>query len=208
MNPPCKMGPQERFQIWHTRAMPAADDTTELLKALRRGDPQALDRLMPRVYDELHRIAHRELARRGGGGTLPTTGLVHEAYLKLVDQTRIDVQDRAHFLALAATAMRHIVIDYARARGTQKRGGSWRRISLDEAMLAAEERLAEVVELDEALTRLERFDERLCKVVECRFFGGMSVEETSTALGLAPRTVDRAWHKAKAWLYREMREAE
>jgi len=187
--------------------MPSPDDTTELFKALRGGDRRALDRLMPRVYDELHRIAHRELTRRGGGGTLPTTGLVHEVYLKLVDQTRIEVDDRAHFLALAATAMRHIVIDYARARGTQKRGGRWRRISLDDAMLASEERLAEVVELDEALKRLEQFDERLCKVVECRFFGGMGVEETATALGVAPRTVDRAWQKAKAWLYREMREA-
>lgn len=149
--------------------MPSTEATTELLLALRKGDRQALDRFMPRVYDELHRIAHRELARVGGGGTLRTTGLVHEAYLKLVDQTRVQVEDRAHFLALAATD--------------------------------------ELVRLDDALQRLERFDERLRKVVECRFFGGMTVEATAAALEVAPRTVDRAWKKSKAWLYREIHEA-
>jgi len=184
----------------------AAEDTTELLLALRRGDRQALNRLMPRVYDELHHIAHRELARVGGGGTLGTTGLVHEAYLKLVDGARVEVEDRTHFLALAATAMRHIVIDYARRRQTGKRGGGWRRISLDEGVPASEERFDELIELDEALQRLERFDEGLCKVVECRFFGGMNVEETAAALEVAPRTVDRAWRRAKAWLHREIHE--
>ena len=187
--------------------MPQSDDTTALLKSMREGDAGALDRLMPRVYDELRRIAHRELSRQRSDGTLPTTGLVHEAYLKLVDQTRVDVNDRPHFLALAATAMRHIVIDYARSQGAQKRGGGWVRISLAEAMPASAQRLAEVVELHEALERLERFDERLGQVVECRYFGGMTVEETATALGLAPRTVDRAWQKAKAWLYREIHAA-
>jgi RNA polymerase sigma factor (TIGR02999 family) len=186
--------------------MMSADDTTELLLALRGGDRRALDRLMPRVYDELRRIAHRELARRGGGGTLRTTGLVHEVYLKLVDQSRVEVADRAHFFALAATAMRHIVIDYARARRTQKRGGGWQRISLDDGVPASEERFDEMIELDDALKRLERFDGRLCKVVECRFFGGMSAKETALALAIAPRTVDRAWQKAKAWLYREIHE--
>lgn len=187
--------------------MSSTEGTTELLLALRRGDHRALDRLMPRVYDELHRIAHRELGRRRPGGTLRTSGLVHEAYLKLVDQTRVEVEDRAHFLALAATAMRHIVIDYARRQRTRKRGGDWQRISLDASVPASEERFAELLELDEALRRLERFDERLRKVVECRFFGGMTVQETAVALDVAPRTVDRAWRKAKAWLYREMHEA-
>lgn len=187
--------------------MRSGDDTTELLLALRQGDRGAFDRLMPRVYDQLHRIAHRELARRGGGGTLRTTGLVHEVYLKLVDQSRVQVADRAHFFALAATAMRHIVIDYARARRTKKRGGGWQRISLDDGVPSSEERFDEMIELDDALKRLERFDERLCKVVECRFFGGMSVQETATALDIAPRTVYRAWEKAKAWLYREIHEA-
>lgn len=190
-------------------ASPAmSDDTTELLLALRDGDRRALDRLVPQVYDELHRMAHRELARRGGRATLRTTGLLHEAYLKLVDSTRVQVDDRAHFFALAATAMRHIVIDHARARRTQKRGGSWRRVSFDDGLADPEKRFDEALELDDALRRLERFDERLCRVVECRFFGGMTVEETAAALGVAPRTVDRAWQKAKAWLYREIHEAQ
>jgi RNA polymerase sigma factor (TIGR02999 family) len=183
-----------------------SDDTTQLLLDLREGDRGALDRLVPRVYDELHRIAHRELARRGAGRTLRTTGLVHEAYLKLVDGSRVEVDDRAHFLALAATAMRHIIIDHARKVQAHKRGGDWRRISLDDALPVSEDRLEEMIELDEALKRLERFDERLCKVVECRFFGGLTVEETAAALGVSPRTVDRSWEKAKAWLYREIDE--
>ncbi|MDX1577522.1 MAG: sigma-70 family RNA polymerase sigma factor [Gemmatimonadota bacterium] len=187
--------------------MSSADDTTELLLALRGGDPGALDRLMPRVYHELHAIAHRELARRRPAATLRTTGLLHEAYVKLVNQSRLEVEDRAHFLALAATAMRHILVDHARSRRTAKRGGGWRRISLDEAVPVSDDRLEELIELDEALRRLERFDERLWRVVECRFFGGMTVPETAAALDLAPRTVDRAWQKAKAWLYREIHEA-
>ncbi len=127
--------------------------------------------------------------------------------MKLFDQTRVEVDDRAHFLALAATAMRHIVIDYARSRATQKRGGGWQRVSIDEELLGSNERLTEVLELDEALRRLERFDGQLSKVVECRFFGGMTVGETASALGVSRRTVDRAWQKARAWLYREIHEA-
>lgn len=187
--------------------MPPSEDTTELLLALRRGDRDALDHLMPRLYDELHAIAHRELSRRRGGATLRTTGLLHEAYLKLVDRSRVRVEDRSHFLALAATAMRHILIDHARSRRTRKRGGGWWRISLDEDVAVADDRLAELIELDEALERLERFDARLCRVVECRFFGGLTVAETGAALDLSPRTVDRAWQKAKAWLYQEIHEA-
>lgn len=188
--------------------MPPTDETATLLRALRSGDSGALGRLMPVVYEELHRIAHRELHRRAAGATLQTTGLVHEAYLKLVDQSRVDVEDRAHFLALAATAMRHIIIDYARERAAQKRGGAWRRIPLDRLTAASDERSADLLELHEALERLERFDERLGRVVECRFFAGMTVEETAAALQVAPRTVDRAWQRAKAWLYRELHEAE
>ena len=123
--------------------MTSSEDTTELIRALRT-DGRVLDQLMPRVYGELHRIAHRELARRGVGDTLRTTGLLHETYARLVDRTRLDVEDRAHFLALAAKAMRHIVIDYARSRKTLKRGGDWKRVSLDEALLAHEEGLAEL----------------------------------------------------------------
>jgi RNA polymerase sigma factor (TIGR02999 family) len=187
--------------------MPSDEDTTELLLALRAGDSRALDRLVPRVYDELHRIAHRALAARRGAATLRTTGLVHEAYLKLIDRSRIEVEDRGHFLALAATAMRHIVIDRARKRQAQKRGGDRRRVPLDEDVVWSETRASDLIELDEALGRLERFDERLSRVVECRFFAGLSVEETALAMRLAPRSVNRAWRKAKAWLYREMNEA-
>jgi RNA polymerase sigma factor (TIGR02999 family) len=185
----------------------SAPDTTDLLLALGKGDRGALDQLMPQVYQELRRIAHRELAKGRPGRTLQTTGLVHEAYLKLADQERLAVRDRAHFLAVAAKAMRHIVIDYARSRDTLKRGRGWSRVSLDEARLPAEARLAELIQLDEALTRLRRFDERLHEVVQCRYFGGMTVEETALALDMAPRTVDRVWQRAKAWLYREMYEA-
>lgn len=187
--------------------MPPTDDTTQLLLALRQGDNRALDRLVPLVYEELLRIAHRELARRGGGQTLRTTALVHEAYVRLVDQTRVSVVDRAHFMALAATAMRHIVIDYARKQQSQKRGGGWKRISFGDAVPTSGERLEEIIELDEALRRLERFDQRLREVVECRFFGAMSIRETATALAVSPRTVDRLWQRARAWLYREIHEA-
>lgn len=187
--------------------MSPSDETTDLFLAMRKGDSGALDRLMPRVYDELHRIARRELARRGRRVTLRTTGLIHEAYIKLVDQTEVRVDDRAHFFALAATAMRHIVIDHARARRTRKRGGEWRRVSFDDALPASEEKPDTLIALDRALERLGRFDERLPRVVECRFFAGLTIPETAAALGVSPRTVDRAWQKAKAWLYREIHEA-
>lgn len=187
--------------------MSSSLDTADLLAAMRGGDQDALDRLVPRVYAALRRIAHRELTRRNGERTLRTTELVHEAYLKLVDQTRVEVADRAHFLALAAKVMRHVVIDYARKRRTLKRGGGWKRISLDRALPATDERLADLVDLDDALRRLETFDDQLHRVVECRYFGGMTVQETAAALNVAPRTVDRAWQKAKAWLYREINEA-
>jgi RNA polymerase sigma factor (TIGR02999 family) len=183
-----------------------SSDTTDLLLALREGDRDAHDRLTTRLYDELHARAHRELARRSGGSGLRTTALLHETYLRLVDQRRVDVADRAHYLALASTAMRHILIDHARSRGARKRGGDWRRVALDDAPIVAEDRIEELIELDDALQRLERFDERLGRVVECRFFGGLTVPETAAALNLAPRTVDRAWQKAKAWLAREIHE--
>lgn len=187
--------------------MPSALDTTELLAAMRSGDGRALDAVVSRVYEELRRIAHRALARRRPGETLQTTGLVHEVYLKLVGQAKVEAQDRAHFLALAATAMRRIVIDYARRRRALKRGGGWRRVSLDRQIPISDEQLGDLIELDAALERLKSFDPRLYAVVECRYFGGMTVPETAMALDLAPRTVDRVWQKAKAWLYREMHEA-
>ncbi|MDX1647648.1 MAG: ECF-type sigma factor [Longimicrobiales bacterium] len=187
--------------------MKSSGDTTELLLALRDGDRAAHDRLVRNLYDELHAIAHRQLSRRRGGSTLRTTGLLHEAYLKLVDQDRVDVDDRGHYLALAARAMRHILIDHARRRRTRKRGGDMRRVTWDDALVSTDRRLDDLIDLHDALQRLERFDERLSRVVECRVFGGLTVDETAAALQVAPRTVDRAWRKARAWLSREIREA-
>ena len=187
--------------------MASVPDTSDLLTALRSGDDSALDAVFPRVYEELRRIAHRELSRYRPGRTLQTTGLVHEAYLKLLGQEKIHAEDRGQFLALAATAMRHIVIDYARRRRAKKRGGSWERVSLGRGIAVEDDLMDELIELDAALERLKRFDERLFAVVECRYFGGLTVRETALALDMAPRTVDRVWQKAKAWLYREMDEA-
>jgi RNA polymerase sigma factor (TIGR02999 family) len=183
-----------------------SEETTRLLVELREGDRSALDRLVPRLYDELHRIAHRELARRGGG-VLRTTGLVHEAYLKLVDGKQVDAEDRAHFLALAATAMRHIVVDQARRLHARKRGGGLRRVPLDDDVASSDEHLEEIIEIDDALKRLEHLDDRLRTVVECRVFAGMTVAETAAAMGTSPRSVDRTWRRAKAWLHREIHEA-
>lgn len=175
-----------------------------LIQDLREGESDAMDRLMPLVYDELRRIAHRELVRRRPGDTLDTSALVHEAYVKLADPDGASWNDRGHFFAVCATAMRHIIVDYALKQRTLKRGGEMRRVSLDEARLMPEQRAEELLALDEALHRLSRLSPRLSRVVECRFFGGLSVAETATALGCSPRTVDRDWQKAKAWLYREV----
>jgi RNA polymerase sigma factor (TIGR02999 family) len=180
---------------------------TRLLILWRRGEPGTLDRLFPLVYDELRRLARRQLGRRGSGSTLSTTALVHEAYLKLVDHTRVEVQDRRHFFALAARAMRQIIVDSARRRSAGKRGGGSPDAVLDEQVVAGTERSAEVVAVEEALTRLEGLDPRLGKVVEMRFFAGLSVEETAEALEISPRTVKREWQKARAFLYLEMKRA-
>lgn len=179
-------------------------DITGLLLAWRAGDRSALDRLFPLVYDELRRIAHRQLGRERSDHTLGTTALVHEGYLRLVDQTRARWEDRAHFFAVAARAMRRILVDYARRHRAAKRGGA--RVSLDDATLLADERADTLVALDEALTRLTDVDERLGRVVECRFFGGLTEEETAEALGVTARTVRRDWVKAKGWLYHALRE--
>ena len=176
---------------------------TELLAALAAGDEEALDLLVPHVYDEIRRIAHRERARRTGGETLRTTALVNEAYLKIAGGSA-RVEDRAHFMALAATVVRHLLIDEARRKQSLKRGGGWREISVAVVETDGPDPL-DVLALDAAMTRLAEHDERLARVVECRYFGGMTVEETAAALGLSPRSVDRAWRKAKAWLYQEIK---
>jgi RNA polymerase sigma factor (TIGR02999 family) len=183
-----------------TRTQPV----TELLLALRDGRAGVVDRLYPLVYEELRRIAHRALRGERTGHTLGTTGLVHEAYLGLVDQTRLEYRDRAHFYGIAARAMRHILVDYARRHGAAKRGGNQRAIALDEAILAVEDRAEALLALDEALGELETVDPRLGQVVQCRFFGGLTEEETGEVLGVTARTVRRDWLKAKGWLYHHL----
>lgn len=176
-------------------------EITGLLVAWREGRTEASDLLFPLIYDELHEVARRLLRRRRAGETLRTTALVHETYLRLVDQTRVEVGDREHFFALAARAMRHILIDHARRQNAEKRGGGAIRVTLSGNDTPVEARGAELVALDEALQELERLDPRLVRVVELRFFGGLSVEETAVALDLSDRTVKRDWRKARAFLY-------
>jgi RNA polymerase sigma factor (TIGR02999 family) len=169
-----------------------------------------MDRLAPLVYEQLRHIAHRQLRAEPVGHTLSTTALVHEAYLKLVDQTRAEWQDRGHFFAVASGAMRRILVDYARRYRAARRGGGEdgapvRPISLDNTEIPAAERADALVALDEALERLGRLDERQARVVECRFFGGLSEAETAAALGISQRTVAREWVTARGWLYQELR---
>ena len=176
---------------------------TALLAELREGRRDAFDRMFPLVYDELQRRAHRELAARRSD-TLSTTALVHEAYLRLVDTERAQWQDRAHFLAVAAVAMRQILVDRARRHHADKRGGGRQRITLDEGVLAVDQQVDSLLELDEALTHLATIDQRLSRVVECRFFGGLTEEETAEALGITTRTVRRDWVKARGLLYQAL----
>ncbi len=178
-----------------------------MLLAWGRGDASALDELVPLVHQELHRIARRCMAGERGGHTLQATALINEAYVRLVDANRVAWQDRGHFLAVAARAMRRILVDWARARGYQKRGGDAVRVTFDAALAVAEEPGHDFVALDDALEALAAFDERKSRVVEMRFFGGLSVEETARVLAVSPDTVMRDWRLAKVWLRREMRGA-
>lgn len=182
----------------------AVASITDTLLACRAGEPDALDRLFRLVYDELRHIAHGQLRRERDDHTLNTTALVHEAYLKLVDQTQVQWADCSHFFAVATQAMRRILVDYARRYRAEKRGGSNERVALSDAMLVAEDRADTLIALDEALTRLAEIDDRLSRVVECRFFGGLTEEETAAALGVTARTVKRDWAKAKGWLHRAL----
>jgi RNA polymerase sigma factor (TIGR02999 family) len=187
--------------------VPASADAgpiTDILLHLQVGDPAAMDRLFPLVYDQLRRMAHRAMRSEHPDHTLGTTGLVHEAYLKLVDQTRVDWRDRAHFFAVAALAMRRILVDYARRHRREKRGGGRDPVSLVEGAVSLEERADNLVALDEALTRLGELSPRLSRIVECRFFGGLTEEEIAEALGVTTRTVKRDWAKARGWLYQEL----
>lgn len=172
----------------------------DVLAELRTGSRESLDRLLPVVYGELRAIAHRQLAARGGGGTLQTTGLVHEAYLKLVDHSRAHGRDRAHFLALASVAMRHVLVDRARARVALKRGGEQLRVTFDENHIAVDDQPDALLQLHEAMLRLAELQPRLARVVECRFFGGLTEEEIAEALDITVRTVQRDWVKARMLL--------
>ena len=189
-----------------------ADETrtrvTQLVAQLHDGNAAAVDELFALLYHELRAIAQRQRRRWRGDDTLQTTALVHEVFLKLVDQERIAAESRAHFLAVAARAMRHILCNYARDRRAQKRGGAFEHVALDESRgdapdYSSSESSDVLIALDEALRRLEKIDSRQSKVVECRFFGGLTIEETATALGVSPRTVKRDWLVAQAWLRRE-----
>jgi RNA polymerase sigma factor (TIGR02999 family) len=186
--------------------MPVDHDVTGLLVAWREGDATAVDRLFPLVYQELRRIAHRQLSHERPDLTLGTTALVHEAYLKLVDQTRAQWADRSQFFAISARAMRRILVDHARQHLAGKRGGRRERVNLDEETLSLDQRADLLVAVDEALDRLRSVDERASRVVECRFFGGFTEEETAAALGITDRTVRRDWARAKGWLYDALRE--
>ncbi len=186
-------------------------DVSALVEAVAAGDRKALDTLFPLVYEELSRLAHRQRRRWDGNLTLTTTALVHEAYLKLAGQRQLPTDDRAHFLAIAARAMRQILCNHARDRRRQKRGGGQPHLAFDEAEHADRARLdlsddqtERLAGLDDALRRFEVVAPRQCQVVECRFFGGLNVEETAAALGVSPRSVKRDWAFARAWLYREM----
>ena len=180
--------------------MASAQELTQLLVSWSNGDKAAFDQLVPLVYAELRRIARRAMARQSPGHTLQTSALVNEAYLKMVDQQSIAWQNRAHFFAVAAQVMRHILVDYARRYQSAKRGGGALRVSLSDAAPRAEQRAADLIALDDALTELARYDERKSRIVELRFFSGLTVEETAEVIGLAPVTIMREWRAAKMWL--------
>jgi RNA polymerase sigma-70 factor, ECF subfamily len=184
--------------------MSSSHSVSNLLEQWNCGDREALETLMPLIYEELRKMARRYMRHQNPGHTLQTTALIHEAYLRMVGQKERQFQNRSHFFGIAAQAMRHILIDYARSRHTAKRGGAARPISLEEAALVTQERAAELVAFDEALNELERLSKRQSKVVELRYFGGLSVAETAVVLEVSPDTVRRDWTMAKTWLHRAL----
>jgi RNA polymerase sigma factor (TIGR02999 family) len=182
----------------------SSPDVTQILQEVSGGDKDAPARLMPLVYDELRRLADYYLRQERPDHTLQPTALVHEAYLKLVDQTRVDWQNRAHFFGVAAQLMRRILVDHARRHRASKRGGLQQKMALDEAVDYSQPRDVDLLALDEALNALAQLDERQSRIVELRFFGGLTIEETAEALGVSPATVKVDWSMAKAWLRREI----
>ncbi len=186
----------------------ALRDVTQLLQAWCSGDQTALEKLIPLVYDELHRLAHRYMTRERIGHTLQTTALVHEAYLRLIDATTVKWQNRAHFFAISANLMRRILVDFSRKRGHQRHEKDFPQTELDEEVGVTPERGTDLVALDGALSNLAILDPRQAKLVELRFFGGLSVEEAAHVLGVSTRTIKREWAVAKLWLLREMKQGE
>ncbi len=185
-------------------AGPSQADVTQLLVSWGNGDQQALERLIPLVYGELHRLADRYLRRERPGHTLQSTALVHEAWMKMIDQRNVHWQNRAHFFGVAAQMIRRILVDYARNRHAEKRGGHAYKLSLDDAIEMPKQRDLDLVVLDDALEGLAKVDPQQSRIVELRFFAGLSIEETAEVLRISPATVKRDWVSAKAWLYREM----
>src|SRR5438128_2431090 len=179
-------------------------EVTELLIEWSNGDKAALDKLMPLIHEELRRLAHHYMSHERQGHTLQTTALVNEAYLRLVNRKDVHWQNRTHFFAIAATLMRSILVDHARSHAYAKRGGGAHKTELDEAMVVSQERAREVVALDDALKELASFDLKQSRIVELRFFGGLTIEETAEVLHLSPATIKREWSTAKAWLYHEL----
>jgi RNA polymerase sigma factor (TIGR02999 family) len=184
---------------------PKPHEVSQLLLAWSEGDRAALDQLMPLVYAELRQLAKSHMRRERAGQTLQTTALIHEAYLRLIDADRVRLENRAHFFAAAARVMRQVLVDLARERGSRKRGGAARRVSFDEAMAVGRQHDEGLLALDEALGALAQIDPRKSQVVELRFFGGLSVEETAGALGVSVETVHRDWRLARSWLLRKLR---
>ena len=199
------VAPLRETPLCSCRMTPNSQNITELLVGYGRADKEALDQLMPLVYDELHRQAARYLRREQAGHTLQTTALIHEAYVRLVDQRNVQWQNRAHFFGIAAQMMRRILVDHARAKKRVKRGGSEVRVTLGDATVVAKDQDLDIVALDEALERLAQLDEQQSRVVELRFFSGLTVEETAEVMGISKATVKRDWSVAKAWLHRELR---
>ena len=186
---------------------PLPEEVTQLLGQWKSGDSQALDKLMPTVYEELRRMAHRQMAHERTGHTLQATALVNEAYLKLKGKRAMHLQSRAQFFAVAAQIMRFILVDYARRHARAKRGGGAEQVTLDDAMLVSQDKASELLALDEALQKLEQFDKRKSQIAVLRFFSGLTAEETAEALSISVETITRDWRLARAWLQKELRAA-
>ena len=183
---------------------PDAGEVTLLLKAMQSGDPTATEKLLPLVYEELHRLAKSYMRRERGDHTLQPTALINETYLRLIGDTT-NFQNRAHFIGFAAQVMRHVLVDHARAHNAAMRGGNLRRVELEEGVAISKERSGEILALDEALNELEKVSPRQAKVVELRYFAGLSVEEIASMLEIGPRSVEREWASARVWLFERMR---